>query len=506
VTLQVDPGHGVPGENVSSLFAVAVNGQSTHCYSDARTTEFAVPGYWAGSESVEVSCARFGTDAEVTVVVTRVGGGAITSADVFPRRIYRSRTTVGASSVTITMPVRGKCCVVINGTRKNRLYLCADNLAEAEPVGGVVYDGTQVSVPAGTALIFPVGKTNLVTGGTFQDKLFPVGNNATVYLRRGAWVIGSFSIKQNPTTLSTGARIIGPGNLSGEWTTRELVAAMAFEDQQQHALLFGFIASNYGGNCEVRGITMWKAPFHHFAGAWHRCYDVGVLTPWTPNSDAFPLLGDPEDDDTVRVHHCFCWNADDSTTGDWFAKSLDIRNNLLSTAGGATMLCGYQQPYAWDFNGYSLTYIDNYVITCGDYYTLVDEDSDEEGGAIVQGFTDAPAGSTSYGRFNVTIDGLYVDGDAMNSVLFNIGNRPYSWGAPLGVAGQCAGWTIRNVETEAVPAEISKLRGLNRQSCPNGIAFENIVIAGQRVTVRNFSSFFTVDEECYGITIDGRDV
>lgn len=497
MTLQVDPGPGT--DRASEVFEVSVSGQSTYCYGDERATEYAVPGFWEDSETVHVSCARFGTDTAVVVRVTLIGGGVISSYRVFPRRVFDDRADVQGSDLVISMPPRSKCCVVVNGVRKERLYLCADALAAAEPEGAVVYDGTQVSVPNDGALVFPAGEWDLVNDGTFQDKLLPLGNNAQVYFRRGAWVIGSLSLVTSPTTVSEGVRIFGPGHLSGEWITNEVVQPLPFAEFHEHSLIFAYIAGNYGGDCEVRDITLWRSPGFNIAGAIHRCYDVGILSPWTDNTVGFECLGDPDNSDTLTVHHCFAWTGDDTLIADWFVKSVDARNNLLSTAGSAVFLLGYTQEFPWAFTSYSRIFQNNCVLACAEHY-LVD---DTEGGSIIQCWIDAPQGDLLNGVFNTVFDGLDVDGDLNNARLLDVGNRAYPWGTSFEQHGQASGLVLRNVVCETTPAEPSLLRALDRTNATNGVQIENVVTGGVRWTARNHASFLTVQNGVYNATIDG---
>jgi hypothetical protein len=321
-----------------------------------------------------------------------------------------------------------------------------------------------------------------------------MGDNAIAYLRRGNWTIGSFSNKQSATVLSTGCRVIGPGNLSGEFAVHEDLAALPFAEQLEYSLIYGFIAGNYGGDCEVRGITMWKPAWFGVTSGWHRCYDVGFIAPWGANSNAFGPVGDPEDEDIFHVEHCFAWGGDDVVTADWFQKNGVIKNNLFSTTGGACFLMSYQQEYDWPYSSYSTLVEDNTAIACGDYFVEGTEGAgypdDGEGGTIVQAWVDAPDGQTDYGSFNVTINNLYVDGDLMNSRLFDIGNRFYAWGTPLAKNGRVANWRIDNVVVQAVPAEKSKIRSLDWLNTPHDIQITNLRIAGTLVTVRNYTDYF----------------
>lgn len=497
MTTQLDSGPGVAGYQ-STLYSVTVNNSATYCYGSSRAAEYAVPDYWSGGETVEVSWARFGTDQIVTVKVTRTSG-TISSAVVYPRRLFDGKYTVAGNTVTITMGPRDKCVVVTNGVRKERLYICAD-LLDAGPGDADIdiYDGTQVTTTAGRTLVFEAGFHD-ITADAWGDKLFPVVSSSRIYLARGAVVKGSFDFVVNPTTLASGVTVFGPGNLVGTYSTPEIVELLpgGFAEWALYSVFYGYLAGLGGTNNVLAGVTLFRYPFHSMSIAlFNTILDVGFFAPWTDRSDGPKAWGG---NNTYEIGHCVTWVGDDALVLESWMQNGLVHDNLLSTAGSGVFTCGYQQDFA-DF-GYETTVQNNFIVTCNDYYL---ETNGQTGGEIIKIWADGDRGS-DIGRYHLVFDGLEIDGDTMNSVLFHIGNKvyPFSDGAPRDGWGIVADITIKNVRTQAVPAQRSILAALDSTNAPNGVALENIEFAGVKLSVRNAADYLTVDEKAYNVTIDG---
>lgn len=516
MTVSIDPGCG-DSTYTSTLYSVTANGVSTHCYGASRVTEFAVPGYWAEAESVEVSCARVMADESVTFAVTLISG-AITSYRIFPKRLYGNNASIVGGKVVVTLPVGAKACVVANGVRKNRCYLAVDELIEPPDEGDPlvdIYDGTQVAALSGRTLVFQAGVTNIFDDA-WGAKLFPVEDEATVYLAQGAWVIGSFNYHLSPTTMATNVRFYGSGNLSGEWTDPETVDALpgGFDEQITYALIYGRISGVGGVNNRVEGITLWTQPFHSTGAAvLNEIRNVGIFAPWNDHCDGFKAWSGGGDGDTFIIEDNFCWVGDDAVVVESWMRDGVVRNNLLSTSGSSVLNFGYQQDYA-DL-GFTQTCTDNYSIECLDYYLDV---NGTNGGAQIAMWVDAYEGQTTIGRYGVVVDGFHVEGDQCYSQLFSIGNRQYPTAFGDGVsrdaAGNVAGCTFKNITCESVPVEPSHIRALDHQNAAHDHDFDHVRIGGDPlddtsgllVTVRNYSDYFTLYPYAYDIRFGGRAV
>lgn len=518
MTLQLDPGPGV-STYTSTLWAVEVDGESTHCWGKQRTTEFVLPGFWSQGATVQVCDARFGTDDVVLVRIRRTeayaaGSGPITSFRVFPTWQFEDRAELQGDEIVISMPPHTKCCVVANGVRAERLYVAADNLTEEPDLVSPlvdIYDGSQVAALSGRTLVFPAGVHDLVNDGAWGAKLFPVESNATIYFSRRSWVIGSLNLAPTFTDVSTGVRIYGPGNLSGEFITNEAVKALpTFDEQRQHAMIFGYVPGIGGTDNEVRDITIWQNPWYAFGTAEvNRIYDVGILSPWCSNCDGLKAFGDSGQSYNWHIEDNFSWTGDDAITFPEWGGTGHVKRNLLSVAGAQVLMFGYQQ----DFNTtWVQTCTDNNVIACNDYYVI----NQGTGGSIIHLWIDNTPGTFLH-RSHIVIDGLHIDGDELNALFFTIGNQPYPIFIPgedlsRGGYGRATDITIRNVWMEKVPADKSRLMSKDIENRPSSIRFENINSGGVRWTPRNFWRFVEQDAAefvsppigiAFDITIDG---
>jgi hypothetical protein len=510
VTTQLDPGCG-DAAYTSTKFELTVDGQSSHVYARTRTARFEVLDHWSNGESVTVSKGAFGTDGTAEVRVRRPDAyagaeGPIESFVVYPRRVFHDRATLQGDEVVITMLPGDKCCVVVNGVRRERCYIRADELAEDPDIDDPdvdVYDESQVAALTGRTLVFPPGVWDL-TGDTaaWGAKLFPVQDNATVYFMRGAWAIGSFDFRKSANTaVASGIRMYGPGNVSGEWITNEEVEELpTFEEQRQHALIFGYVPGVGGVDNEVRDITFWQNPFYCFATAEvNRIINVTVLSPWHAHSDALKVFWDTSNGYVWEITGCIAWCADDAISIPEWDGAGTASNNLLSTAGAAVIQLGYSQDFRTNLPH---VFRDNDVITCHYYYNI----NGAEGGAVINLWTDNYRGTDLY-RANILIDGLYIDGDTFNSLLLFIGNRLYpDFGdgfAARGGYGAATDITIRNVVTETTPENKAKFVVRDIDNAPTGIKLEKWTIAGVPVSARNVANYITVPAGVTNLTIDG---
>lgn len=496
MTVQVHTaGPGVESHR-SSRFAATVNGTSAYVYSRSRTTEYYSFGLWEAGDTVEVSCFTYGADETTTVAISLVGG-SITSAVVYPKA-HGITATVAGGTATITVTVgnlRKPLRVEVNGDRANVLYIHPHALKSSVPGGAVTFDGSQTSVPAGTALRFPAGVWDLVNGDGDQHK-FPVGTGATVYLDDGSVVNGTLSAVTGDT-MATGVSIRGPGILCGDFITNEEVGT-TFAELSAYSMIFGDATSGatvVGSGNSVSEITILSAPTTSIGGtAINTVSDVHIYSPWTNNTDGMRVMGDPANANIATVSNCSMWVGDDAMVVERYCRHVTVSSLFVISSYSSAINLGYQSPdvdYGW-------------TTTFDDVWTIPVQGAADDGGAIVQCWVDetTAGGAAGNGRYRVTIDGLTVEGSSMQCPLFWFANKLNPWGTSYDRAGNIAQFTISNVSVEATPATRSMLIGLDADNTPHDMTFADITIGGVAVTTSNWTTYVEQNAYPYNITLD----
>lgn len=487
----------------STRYTATVNGNAAPVLGISETTEYGVPHFWDYLDVMECGWLKFAADESVTVVITpAIGDPDITSAFVVPSTVDY---TVSGGVVTLTIPAGTQCRVETNDERGQPIYISSVPPVTT-PSGGTVdtYNGTQVVATSNRTLVFPAGITDL-TAGTWGDKLFPVADDATVFIPGDAWVIGSFDLRG-----TTGHTFGGHGTLSGEYETNANVEALpTFDDQYVFTALLGDAPLD----ASISGITIVKSPFYAISSAFNFHEDLLVLTPYFDNSDGIkPLAEIGGDERDFTVDNCAVWVGDDAIALNYWRRSGSVTNCLISTSASSCFLHNYTtEDYQEPSYGFEITVSDCVIRPVCDYYFTAGPEpgGGTEGGAIIQCWNDGYEGDTRIGVYNVTYENLTVESDdtaGINCVLLWIGNRLYPWGA--GVErdghGETANWTFRHITLSHAPAELSKIRGLSADDTPFDIGFEDLVIAEQVVSTRNYETYFDINEYPYDIRFGGR--
>lgn len=493
----------------SSRYTATVNGESAPVLSVTETTEYSVPSFWTYLDVLECSFLKFATDEEVEVELSPddINVNPITSVYVTTTGGAPPVTVVIANGVaTLTIQAGTQCRVETNNERGEPIYISA--LAPVTtPTGGTVdtWDGTQSSAVTGRTLVFPAGITDIpgnVAGG-WSDKLLPVATGANVFIPGDAWVIGSFD-HRGRNTYTVG----GHGTLSGEFETNAFVEALPnFDAQYVYTLMLG--DAPYAAT--ISGITCVKAPFYALSSAANFHSDLLVLTPYHDNSDGIkPIAEIGGQGRSFTVDNCALWVGDDAIALNYWRRSGSVTNCLVSTSASSCFLHSYtSETYDLPSFGFAITVSDCNVRSVCDYYFTAGSEpgGGTEGGAVIQCWLDGYRTTDQVGVFNVTYRNLRVlsDDAGINCTFLWMGSRRYPWGAGVerdgyGVTGN---WLFDGVTLSHVPAEISKLRGLDGLNAPNGVEIKKLTIGGVPVGVRNHATYFDIDEECFNVTFDG---
>lgn len=526
---------------------------------------------WDVGDNVEVSWTGFSADQTTTVEITLTPDGQtqtnITSHTIYPKHLNIPASLV-AGKLVLQMPADTRIYIEVNGNRKDVLFVFSDPLAiDTVPTTS----GTTITVSAGNigslstvqgqsngsplVIRFPRGIWELPTtagstsnpGGaasvtrSVDHMLWPVRPFTKIHLERGAWVIGSFDIRN-----SNDISFSGPGNVSGEWAT-----AADIDNTLQGTLLGNFNAQiawaafhgrTYAATAqdedftfpamEVRGITLVGHPFYTFNLGISLCDRVKCISHWRPNTDGTNGLAlDANTYATIVDKSLFCVGDDGLARSNNFGATL-ITNTHCVTFNGAPVFLGY-----WPFVKTSPTtsnfaLIENCTVqSCApvnghfgiDLYTgdTPPSWSNDESLWTANSPYSMPASFTNsiiklwmdgndadpkdYGFYNITVKGLSVEGPVPIS-LFCIGNLfyPFNGGVIENRAGNASSLAFVDITCEQTPAVKSRLIGRDRSNTPHDITFKNITIAGELLTTWNWNEHVVQDSSPYNIFVEGR--
>lgn len=556
---------------------------------------------WAANSYPELSWSTFAADQVTTVAIALRDFTPITSFTIYPKRINVSPTIVGGSLV-LQVPIDTRLLVEVNGDRTNPLCIYSDPLeVDTEPTATQTYivnSGAQLSgleaamnanhpdnaSPGSTLkVVFAPGIWKLPTLANtqanangnpnkpreFDGMLSPVRRRTKIHFKRGAWVIGSWDIRD-----CDNVDVSGPGTLSGEWVTYAQMLnvvqgaanqyinagqALSFSQQVTFAMWYGGDDGDFDWPAmTARNFVQVGSPFYNFERGFNSYTRLKVKSPWLYNCDCFGgLMLDPATTPNSRsASKCFGFAGDDGLFLADNYKTTISDSHIICTNGSPIML-GYwptQQVSTGSLLVQNVTaqQVGPQAVFGRDLNTGVGElnwnstqwgPASSEAGWTQYGPYSAPTSLTNaivkcwidgdevlppwlvswsaglgdiktWGRYNVTIDGLYVDG-AMPTALFSIENCYYPFGSagPLfedpaslaaNKAGNVANWTIKNVVCETLPQHRSRLIGRDRKNTPHDITFENVVIAGKKLTSWNWDDYVLMDSSPYNIFVEGR--
>ncbi len=253
-----------------SVYEGAGSPQWNHCYSfgkagyaTARSPARYEELTWDEGDSIEVSWSGWGaTGTSVVRVYPAVAGQRIDRVTIYPKHLNIDYSLdeglVKGEYCRITVPADTRLYIEMTlqsespteDNRKDVLLLWAEPLAASIPSGSVVNITSQAQLnsysngfPSGSPGVpavyvfdpgiyrLPTIKNTFTAGGPLDPNrtaiirecdhmLFELGDWTRVYLKRGAWVIGSWDCR-----LVTDTIMLGPGTLSGEHVTWDQMAS-----------------------------------------------------------------------------------------------------------------------------------------------------------------------------------------------------------------------------------------------------------------------------------------
>lgn len=570
---------------VSSRFRVRVNQGGApawnHVYGFGKTGTTSARGpqpytsaVWEVNDNVEWSWTAFGAD-QVTEVEVVLSTNGTTQTDITSYTISPKHLNVPAQLVSgrlvIQVPVDTRLYVEVNGNSKDALGIFSDPIgANTSPSGATTYTvnsaGTLAGLtaamganhPANTTpgsylvVVFEPGIWSLPTsagtnaaanGATAINRelasmLMPVKPFTKIHIKRGAWVIGSWDIRNSNDLLFS-----GPGTLSGEWatwanmnnvlhgTSNSYGRAMTFNEQIAWAMFCGTTYQSDDDfvypNMTAERTSVVGNPYYTFARGIGGIVGLKVVSHWRGNCDGATGLALEQNLQVTNVDKCFFMVGDDGLNRDNNFGYTLVTNSHCICLGGAPINLGYwPEAYTSATSGalfQNLTvqsYADPDAWYGKDLYSGTDlwtwgvESTWTEIGpyAHPHSFTEsiiklwmdgADDEPNSYGRFNIIIKDVHVEG-VVPRALFSIENCFYPFGTMDDKAGNAANIVVQNVSTEAVPQYRSRLIGRDRSNTPHDITFQNITIAGELLTTWNWNDHVVQDSSPYNIFVEGR--
>jgi len=354
---------------------------------------------------------------------------------------------------------------------------------------GVGQVRTITTSTANTLNVTPNWETNPTAGSTF-----------TILSARRA----GFDLSTLTSANAFGVTIQGHGVFTSLAQRANTEQVLSFANQVRYCPIATDTVNTSPVNCRVIGPTFVRWPFYFQYGGAHYLRNVQWLNPWTYNSDGFQPGRKSLSDNTGLVCDSFSYCADDGVKLFWPTHRITIQNTFIVAARANCFKVGYFGNTVNDSSGAT-------IVDC-DAMNLGDADADTNDPlaypnrgtqCIVSAFVDKPNAFAGDGYYNISVTGLRVWG-RMYSRLFCFQNVKYPFlrVAPQDAAGQIFDVLFEDVQTEAVPEQVSLILGRDSISTPHDLTFRDLVIGGTQVDADNFDEFVTVNQFPYNLTWD----
>jgi hypothetical protein len=400
--------------------------------------------------------ANFGTDGEVNLRVTGLNG-PLKTISVSPQSKHFLVSTVEGRELLRLRPYDKVWLTQEPDEKSSSLLIFANPLKPAVPQGARYY------------------KPGVQCAGDNGSPTCKVLNSQIIYLDAGAWVKGNFDVRH-----CAGARLMGPGVLSGEiWNVK---------DQNNPWMVWG----TFKGTADLNGqrvpainsyqdFTVVRAPAYNFGEVQSDFVDnIKLISPWRHSTDGFQIA--PHGDKTTYVQNCFAFVGDDVFfPRQSFAGDLEIGNCFVaSTNNSVFQICywGYPMDHSYTMYAHDID-VKNYL---------------NRNSAV---FRASINGREDTGVKNMTFENINIQGN-LKSRLFQIENREYFWPKqttkPETKLGNTQHFIFRNVSLDGAQAQLSTLLGLDANNGHHDYLFENVSIDGTVLTDQNYSSFININQ------------
>jgi len=452
--IEIYPG---PGTELyrSPLYAVEVwdgeDWQNSYTYYASRRSIT----LWHKDSNPSVSFTTIGTTTEIDI---RLRGlrNKISSIQISPKA-KKIGVQISDGIAQFKLSKLDKVWITINDDDANPLFVCADP--------------PKPNIPSGAAYFGP--------GIHEIGQLYKPQNGQTVYLDGGAWVKGNIDIRGLDNV-----KIIGPGVLSGEMWSGEMLDVIGDDKEYEYIAILGdYGVANIGNHLE--GVTIVNTPRYCTFGGLNVIRNVKLLSPWYWGTDGFYVFPD-------RIMHegliedCLAFVGDDI----FFPRenaggNITIRNCLVGTTGNNVFCMSY-----W------VSPLSN------NYYAKVEniDIKTYNNEAIFQSILDGNADNAGMGIHNQIYKNIRIEGDIV-CPLIRIENRLYPWGDTKSRIGISRNIQFINITLEGSQNGKSSILGKDNDNDHRDYLFENVRIGGTLLTESNFNNFFTINEFVHDITI-----
>lgn len=458
----------------------------------------------------------------------------------------------GANTITINNQAdlnSNSAAIGVGGTQNNPLVVVFNpGLYEAPTTANTV------AAPGGFT---PVTRE-------LDHMLWKVGPYTHVHLKRGTWFVGNMDWRgTNDGSLS------GAGTISGEWATWSDMLTKLQGDHSQYQSPGNFltfyqqvawcalVGTTYDDNdytfpnLTCSGVSLVGHPFWTAAGPFNSYTRIKVISHWLYNCDGLGGLTLNPNTATRSCVKSFAMCGDDGMILDFNYGETYYTDCHVIAYGGAPIMFGYWSEPPDIYLATNKRVVTNCTVqtrSSGNAYgrdLYSGKNTDELGSVAQNDWSPQDSGPSSnwttygpyahpaaftesvvkgwmdgdddepktWGKFNVTIDGLYVE-NTVRTALFSLENCFYPFGfvssqsnsAPYQAekAGNASNWTIKNVFVQNAPTWRSRLIGRDKLNTFHDISFSNINIAGTRLTVRNWDQYVVQNEAPYNIFVEGR--
>ena len=463
-TIPVIEVYSSPGVNTyqSDLYSVEVlDGavwRPSYTYKYSRLSK--VNWHWNTNPSVNFT--TFGTDGTTQVRITRLAG-SISSVEISPKS-KNINATIQNNQATFTLNPNNKTWITVNGNDANPLFVFADELKPAIPAGAT-YFGPGIQDISSTT-----------------SNHYKASSNEIIYIDGGAFVRGNIDV-----TGTTNVQIMGPGILSGDLWTAEVVQSLpTFAEKQAYFMIRG----DWNGRnmASVKGITILNSPFYNF---WNiaNVYSAKVISPWYYSVDGFQAVN--------HVDQSFAFVGDNVFFPIWAGiggDNVTVTNSFVGNTNNSVICGGFWGNPA--SNNYT-SLIDNVDIktygnppgwgqpTPGVFQIWVDN-------------TDSTKGYSNQTYQNIRIEGN------LSQPMAQLKNMLYPWGGPNVFdppLGNSYNLTFKNISLSGTQGARSEIKGWDANNGFHNILFDNLMINGTQVTETNAPNYLDVNSYVSGMVI-----
>lgn len=511
---------------------------------------------WNKGSNPECSFLTFGTQGNVKAKVSRKNS-TITSAKLRPKSKNWNYQITGGELV-IDMQPMDKVWVEVNNETSSPLFIFCDPPKPPIPstdsklyfppgihylssIPGphqtVTYSGVTGTPPATSIYYETFYGINFTSLTNYQE-----GEDYYIYLDGGAYVIGSFNLRDR-----NNIKFIGPGILSLENMPKErmgqfeapglefnnpyvlsavansggiIIALNSSYDEIKGSQNTGLPGNPYRydkqpSGCILSGVTLIDTPFWGPRG-FNGVDNIKMISPWVYNTDFVDTIADRK----TRFHYIrdsFAFLGDDCLYGPYNMKSFSDNYPLQ---GGSSVYSGLTL-YSQNNGPIALSYTPRFYADQADKtYSALIYDLDiglysynrpniEAPIRLTQNYTVTSVDPKSYGIYDLTLSNVRIE-EPIDGALLWVGNiiDPFAYALGAGFDttkpfGAMSGITIADISASSSPTNpganppqpeyfgISSMPiwGFDASSRPYNITFKNIMINGEYITNANRDNF-----------------